>query len=65
MVKLAYTLNTEGKGKIRKRTLEEVVAIIRDKDAYFANPNNQNPQRPYAKQAKYHSFSSFSLTYIF
>jgi len=40
MVKLAYTLNTEGKGKIRKRTLEEVVAIIRDKDAYFANPNN-------------------------
>jgi hypothetical protein len=40
MVKLAYTLNTEGKGKIRKRTLEEVVAIIRDKDAYFAIPNN-------------------------
>ena len=40
MVKLAYTLNTEGKGKMRKRTLEEVIAIIRDKDAYFANPNN-------------------------
>lgn len=40
MVKLAYTLNEEGKGKIRKRTLEEVLAIIRDKNAYFANPNN-------------------------
>ncbi len=40
MVKLAYTLNTEGKGKMRKRTLEEVLAIIRDKKAYFANPNN-------------------------
>lgn len=40
MVKLAYTLNEEGKGKTRKRTLEEVLAIIRDKDAYFANPNN-------------------------
>lgn len=39
MVKLAYTLNEEGKGKTRKRTLEEVLAIIRDKDAYF-NPNN-------------------------
>jgi LAGLIDADG endonuclease len=39
MVKLAYTLNTEGKGKMRKRTLEEVLAIIRDKKAYF-NPNN-------------------------
>jgi hypothetical protein len=40
MVKLVYTLNEEGKGKTRKRTLEEVLAIIRDKDAYFANPNN-------------------------
>jgi hypothetical protein len=40
MVKLAYTLNEEGKGKIRKRTLEEVLAIIRDKKAYFSNPNN-------------------------
>jgi hypothetical protein len=40
MVKLAYTLNEEGKGKTRKRTLEEVLAIIRDKNAYFANPNN-------------------------
>lgn len=40
MVKLAYTLNVEGKGKMRKRTLEEVLAIIRDKEAYFANPNN-------------------------
>jgi hypothetical protein len=40
MVKLAYTLNEEGKGKTRKRTLEEVLAIIRDKHAHFANPNN-------------------------
>nr|AMP88000.1 hypothetical protein [Funneliformis mosseae] len=40
MVKLAYTLNEEGKGKTRKRTLEVVLAIIRDKKAYFANPNN-------------------------
>jgi LAGLIDADG endonuclease len=40
MVKLVYTLNEEGKGKTRKRTLEEVLAIIRDKDAYFENPNN-------------------------
>ena len=40
MVKLAYTLNVEGKGKMRKRTLEEVLAIIRDKEAYFVNPNN-------------------------
>jgi len=40
LVKLAYTLNKEGKGKMRKRTLEEELAIIRDKDAYFANPNN-------------------------
>jgi len=29
MVKLAYTLNVEGKGKTRKRTLEEELAIIR------------------------------------
>ena len=40
MVKLAYTLNEEGKGKIRKRIEEQVLAIIRDKNAYFANPNN-------------------------
>ena len=40
MVKLAYTLNEEGKGKTRKRALEKVLAIIRDKEAYFANPNN-------------------------
>ncbi len=43
MVKLAYTLNEEGKGKTRKRALEEVLAIIRDKDAYFANPLARGP----------------------
>ena len=40
MVKLAYTLNEEGKGKTRKQALEKVLAIIRDKEAYFVNPNN-------------------------
>jgi hypothetical protein len=38
MVKLAYTLNEEGKGKTRKRTLEEELAIIRDKNAYLLIP---------------------------
>lgn len=33
MVKLAYTL--EGKGKNRKRPLEEILEIINDKEAYF------------------------------
>jgi len=33
MVKLAY--NLQGKGKVRKRTLEEVLEIINDKTAYF------------------------------
>jgi hypothetical protein len=40
MVKLAYTPNEEGKGKTRERALEEELAIIRDKEAYFAYPNN-------------------------
>jgi|SwirhirootsSR3_FD_contig_123_49050_length_3943_multi_7_in_1_out_2_1 hypothetical protein len=30
IVKLAYSLNTEGKGKARKRTLDEVRTIIRE-----------------------------------
>lgn len=30
IVKLAYSLNTEGKGKARKRTLDEVITIIRE-----------------------------------
>jgi hypothetical protein len=33
MVKLAY--NLQGKGKFRKRTLDEVLSIIEDKTAYF------------------------------
>jgi hypothetical protein len=33
MVKLAYTLS--GKGKNRKRPLEEILEIINDKEAYF------------------------------
>lgn len=33
MVKLAYTL--QGKGKVRKRNLDEVLSIINDKTAYF------------------------------
>lgn len=40
MVKLAYTLNEYGKGSARKRTLEEVLTIIQDKDSYFANRGN-------------------------
>ena len=35
MVKLAYKL--EGKGKVRKRTLNEVLEIINDKVTYFNN----------------------------
>ena len=34
MVKLAYTLS--GKGKGRKRPLEEILEIINDKEAYFS-----------------------------
>ena len=34
MVKLAYTLS--GKGKGRKRLLEEILEIINDKEAYFS-----------------------------
>lgn len=34
MVTLAYSV--QGKGKYRKRRLEEVLSIIQDKDAYFA-----------------------------
>ena len=41
MVKIAYTLI--GKGKGRKRTLDEVLEIINDKDAYF-NKFNANEQ---------------------
>lgn len=37
MVQIAYTLI--GKGKGRKRTLEEVLEIIKDKDSYFKNLN--------------------------
>lgn len=33
MVKLAYTL--QGKGKYRKRSLDEVIGIIKDKKTYF------------------------------
>jgi hypothetical protein len=33
MVKLAY--NLQGKGKVRKRNLDEVLSIINDKTAYF------------------------------
>jgi len=33
MVKIAYSLI--GKGKGRKRTLEEVLEIINDKESYF------------------------------
>lgn len=35
MIKLAYTLS--GKGKNRKRPLEEILEIINDKEAYFSN----------------------------
>jgi len=35
MVKLAYTF--QGKGKIRKRELSEILKIIEDKDSYFNN----------------------------
>jgi hypothetical protein len=31
LIKLAYTLNPEGKGKSRKRTLEETIKIIDEK----------------------------------
>src|ERR1700730_3470653 len=41
MVKLAYTL--QGKGKVRKRTLDEVLEIIKDKTTYFNNvKSNEN-----------------------
>lgn len=33
MVKLAYSY--QGKGKYRKRTLDEVIEIIKDKESYF------------------------------
>ena len=39
MVKIAYTLI--GKGKGRKRTLSEVLDIINDKEAYFANDTSK------------------------
>jgi LAGLIDADG endonuclease len=39
MVKFSYTLI--GKGKGRKRTLEEVLEIINDKESYFNNLNTQ------------------------
>ena len=38
MVKLAYTLSAKGKG--RKRPLEEVLAIIENKNAYFDSKKN-------------------------
>ena len=31
LVKLVYALNPDGKGKVRKRTLSEVVSIIQNK----------------------------------
>ena len=37
MVRLVYTL--QGKGKVRKRTLEEVIEIINDKSSYFNKSN--------------------------
>jgi hypothetical protein len=40
MVKLSYTLI--GKGKGRKRTLNEVLEIINDKETYFSNLAKQN-----------------------
>ena len=40
MVKLAYTLS--GKGKNRKRTLEEVIEIINDKTNYFDKIKNNS-----------------------
>ena len=39
MVKIAYTLI--GKGKGRKRTLSEILHIINDKEAYFANDTSK------------------------
>ena len=49
MVKLAYTLI--GKGKGRKRTLEEVLEIIKDKDAYFSSLNIEakTPHKPFSE----------------
>jgi hypothetical protein len=40
IIQLAYTLNEHGKGKTRKRSLSEVIAIIQDKEAFFANPKD-------------------------
>jgi hypothetical protein len=40
MVKLAYTL--QGKGKVRKRTLDEVLLIIDDKISYFEKIKTNN-----------------------
>nr|YP_009649327.1 LAGLIDADG type 1 homing endonuclease [Rhizopogon vinicolor]QDA23242.1 LAGLIDADG type 1 homing endonuclease [Rhizopogon vinicolor] len=40
MVKLSYNLT--GKGKGRKRTLNEVLEIINDKETYFSNLAKQN-----------------------
>lgn len=40
MVKLAYTLS--GKGKNRKRPLEEIIEIIKDKEAYFSKSGSQS-----------------------
>ena len=33
LVELAYTY--QGKGKFRKRTLNEIIEIIKDKDSFF------------------------------
>jgi hypothetical protein len=55
MVKLAYTLNVEGKDKIRKRTLEEVLAII---------PTTRN-LRDHTPSRQRHPYFSFDLTLLF
>jgi hypothetical protein len=65
MVKLAYTLNMEGKGKMRKRTLEEVLAIIRDKKAYLQIPTTKILRDHMPSRQGYHYFSSFSFTLHF
>ena len=35
LVELAYTY--QGKGKFRKRTMNEIIDIIKDKESYFKN----------------------------
>ena len=40
LIRLIYTY--EGKGKYRKRSLDEVLAIVNDKEAYFSSLATKN-----------------------